>query len=52
VTKVVGVFEFSCASLKLFESVITNTKDAILITDAEPFEGMGIKSFMSMPFTK
>jgi hypothetical protein len=33
--------------LKLFESVITNTKDAILITDAEPSEGIGHKS-MSM----
>jgi hypothetical protein len=29
--------------LKLFESVITNTKDAILITDAEPSEGIGHK---------
>jgi hypothetical protein len=38
--------------LKLFESVITNTKDAILITDAEPSEGMDIKSFMSMKLYK
>jgi PAS domain S-box-containing protein len=39
--------------LKLFESVITNTKDAILITDAEPSEGIGHKIiYVNEAFTK
>jgi PAS domain S-box-containing protein len=38
--------------LKLFESVITNTKDAILITDAEPSEGIGHKIIYVNDFTK
>jgi PAS domain S-box-containing protein len=39
--------------LKLFESVITNTKDAILITEAEPFEGLGHRIiYVNAAFTK
>jgi PAS domain S-box-containing protein len=39
--------------LKLLESVITNTKDAVLITEAEPFDEPGPKIiFVNEAFTK
>jgi PAS domain S-box-containing protein len=39
--------------LKLFESVITNTKDAVLITEAEPFDHPGPRIlYVNEAFTK
>jgi PAS domain S-box-containing protein len=39
--------------LKLLESVITNTKDAVLITEAEPVEGIGYRIiYVNEAFTK
>ena len=39
--------------LKLLESVVTNTKDAVLITDAEPFDKPGLRIlYVNDAFTK
>ena len=39
-------------NLKLFESIITNTKEAVLITEAEPFDETGPKIlFINQAFT-